>query len=444
MSKKEQKLGQKTSPKIPKVAFDPYDYKKQTYKGVDIYTRPLPWANCTFLKWMINYGAQDDKAGIEGTAHFLEHIMFDGNDLYGDKKTIDLFSKEYLLDSLNAHTRFTDTCYICKFLPQKAQPALTGMYHLIFKPLMREEDIEHERKVITQEGWDYLLNDKYVIYLKAWSNNLYADIPEKSRMASPLGWIDTVARVSKKDLLSAHKNYTRENSIIILTGVVNESIIKEIKKKIDLLPSGKKRSSLKVPSKINIPKERRWAKTYTEIGRTDNKQAVLEIDRVLEVKRADEDTLGLISIILREILFRRLRHDNSWCYGVGVNFFKNPKYISQNIWVKVAPENLAEAEKIIWDTIDRFIKGEYKEDCERERKIVIERTLASEFLSGDIAESAEREIASGKKIRKMNEYLEGVVRADYNKAVKHLSSCFKKEDVFTEITYSEEFKGKIK
>jgi predicted Zn-dependent peptidase len=444
MIKKEQKPGQKTSPKIPKVAFDPYDYKKQTYRGVDIYIRPLPWANCTFLKWMISHGAQDDKIELEGTAHFLEHVVFDGNDLYGDRKTIDLFSKEYLLDSLNAHTRFTDTCYVCKFLPQKAGPALDGMYHLIFKPLMRDEDVEHERKVITQEGWDYLLNDKYVAYLKAWSNNLYADIPEKSRMASPLGWIDTVAKVSKKDLRFAHKNYTRENSIIILTGVVNESIIREIKKKIDLLPSGKKRPSLKIPSKINIPKEKRWTKTYTEIGRTDTKQAVLEIDRVLEVKRADEDTLGLISIILREILFRRLRHDNSWCYGVGVNFFKNPKYISQNIWVKVAPENLKDAENIIWDTIDRFIKGEYKEDCERERKIIIDRTLASEFLSGDIAETAEREIASGKNIRKLNEYLEGVVKADYDKAVKHLSLYFKKEDVFTEITIPEEFKGKVK
>lgn len=437
MIKKEQKI-------LPKLAFDPYDYKKQTYKGVDIYTRPLPWANCTFLKWMINHGAQDDKTGKEGTSHFLEHVVFDGNDLYPDKKTIDLFSKEYLLDSLNAHTRFTDTCYICKFLPQKSQPAIEGMYHLIFKPLMRDMDIEHERKVITQEGWDYLLNDKYVAYLKKWSKNLYGDIPEKSRMSSPLGWIDTVAEITKKDLLLAHKNYTRENSIIILTGVVNESIIKDIKKKIDLLPSGKKHPPLKIPSKINLPKEKRWTNTYKEIGRSDNKQVVLEIDRVLELKKANEDTLGLITIVLREILFRRLRHDNSWCYGVGVNFFKNPKYISQNIWVKVAPENLKDAEDIIWDTIERFIKGEYKEDCERERKIIIERTLASEFLSGDIAESAEREIASGKNIRKLNEYLEGVIKADYDKAAKHLSLCFKKEDVFTEITFSEEFKGMIK
>jgi predicted Zn-dependent peptidase len=440
MSKKEQK----ETLKIPKLAFDPYDYKKQTYKGVDIYTRPLPWANCTFLKWMIKHGAQDDKVGSEGTAHFLEHIVFDGNDLYGNKKTIDLFSKEYLLDSLNAHTRFTDTCYICKFLPQKSNPAIEGMYHLIFKPLVKDEDIEHERKVITQEGWDYLLNDKYIAYLKKWSKNLYNDIPEKSRMSSPLGWIDTVAKISKTDILSAHKNYTRENSIIILTGVVNESIVREIKDKIDLLPSGKARPSFKIPSKINLPQEKRWVKTYAEIGRTDNKQAVLEIDRVLELKKSDEETLGLITTILREVLFRRLRHDNSWCYGVGVNFFKNPKYISQNIWVKVAPENIIDAENIIWDTIDRFVKGEYREDCERERKIIIERTLASEFLSGDIAESAEREIASGRSVKKLSEYLEGVIRADYDKAVKHLSSYFKKEDVFTEITISEEFKGKIK
>ena len=238
--------------KIPKIAFDPYDYKKQTYKGVNIYTRPLPWANCTFFKWVINHGAQDDKVGADGTAHFLEHIVFDGNDLHEDKKSIDLFSKEHLLDSLNAHTRFTDTCYVCKFLPQKVAPALEGMYHIIFKPLMREADIEHERKVITQEGWGYLLNEKYIAYLKKWSKNLYSDIPEKSRMFSPLGWIETVATISKKDLISAHKNYTKENSTIILAGVVNDSIIKEVKKIIDLVPSGKKIPPFKIPSKISI------------------------------------------------------------------------------------------------------------------------------------------------------------------------------------------------
>jgi predicted Zn-dependent peptidase len=393
---------------------------------------------------MISNGAEDDGVGKEGTAHFLEHMVFDGNPLYRDKKSIDLFSKEHLLDSLNAHTRFTDTCFVCKFLPQKAHPALDGMYNLIFKPLIKPEDIEHERKVITQEGWGFLLNEKHIEYIKKWDKNVYQDIPERVRMSSPLGWIDTVAKITKKDLLDAHKSYNRENSNIILTGVVNDSIIKEIKKIIDLVPSGKKRGALKMPSKIHLPKERRWVKSYTEIGRTETKQAVLEIDRVLERDKTDQYTLGLIRITLQEILFRRLRHDNSWCYGVGANFHQNSKFISQNIWVKLAPENIKEAEDIIWDTIDRFINGEYKEDTERERVVIIDRTLASEYLSGDIAESAERQIASGKKIEKLNEYLKGVSKASYDKAAKHLSLYFKKEDAFTELNIPEEFKGKIK
>ncbi len=437
-------MSKKNKINLPKLHFDPYDFKKQTYKGVNIYTKPLPWANCTFLKWIINNGAQDDKAGKEGTAHFLEHMTFDGNPLYPDKKSIDLFSKEYLLDSLNAHTRFTDTCFVCKFLPQKAHPALDGIYNLIFKPLIKPEDIEHERKVITQEGWGFLLNEKHIAYMKKWNENVYQDIPERVRMSSPLGWIDTVANITKKDILSAHKNYVRENSSIVLAGVVNDSIIKEIKKIIDKVPGGKKRKPLKIPSKINLPKERRWVKSYTEIGRTETKQAVLEIDRLLERKRTDRYTLGLIESTLREILFRRLRHDNSWCYGVGVSFNQNPKFISQNIWVKVAPENVKEAEEIIWDTIDRFIKGEYKEDTERERVVEIDKILASEYLSGSIAESAERQIASGREIEKLNDYLNGISKADYNKAVKHLSLHFKKEDAFTELTIPEEFKGKIK
>ena len=62
MSKKEQTT-KKTNKakKAPRVLFDPYDYKKQSYKGVTIYTKSLPWANCTFFKWMIDNGAQDER-----------------------------------------------------------------------------------------------------------------------------------------------------------------------------------------------------------------------------------------------------------------------------------------------------------------------------------------------------------------------------------------------
>ena len=314
MSKKEQKKvspskALETSRKAPRVAFDPYDYKKQVYKGVTIYTKSLPWANCTFFKWMIDNGAQDDKVGKEGTAHFLEHIVFDGNPLYKDKKAIDLFSKEHLLDTLNAHTGFANTTFICKFLPKKAEPALLGMYNIIFKPLMREEDIEHERKVITQEGWGFLLNEKYIAYNKKRNANIFTDIPERLRMSSPLGWIDTVAKINKKDLLLAHKTYVRENSNVILTGVITDSIIKEVKKIIDKVPSGKKRAAPKIPSKIHLPKERRWVKSYTEIGKTETKQALLNIDRILEHKKTDVYTLEGVAVVLREVLHRRLRHD---------------------------------------------------------------------------------------------------------------------------------------
>ena len=457
MNKKSQKNIPKSAPKLvpksalkpalrpaPKLAFDPYDYKKETYKGVNIYTRSLPWANCTFLRWIINHGAQDDKSDKEGTAHFLEHIAFDGNPLYQDKKAIDSFSKEHLLDSLNAHTRFTDTCFVCKFLPNKVKPAMEGMYNLMFKPLMRSEDIEHERKVITQEGWGYFLNEKYIRYLKEWIKNMYKDIPKRAEIISPLGWIDTVEKISKKDLLEAHKNYTRENSNIVLAGVVNRQIVAEIKKIIDLIPSGKRRPNFKIPAKISIPKKIRMVSNFTDIGMAEEKQTLLDIYKIVEYNKTDDHTLEFISIVLKEILHRRLRHDNSWCYGVGVGFWKDYSFINQSIWVKIAPENTKEAERIIWDTIDKFIAGDYKKDAEIERTVKIERIISNEFQSIDIANYAERQVASGKNIETLNKYLHGIYEANYEKAIKYLRENFKKSETFTEIRIPKEFKGRIK
>ena len=122
---------------------------------------------------------------------------------------------------------------------------------------------------------------------------------------------------------------------------------------------------------------------------------------------------------------------------------KNSKYITQGVWVKVAPENTKEAEEIIWDTVDKFIQGEYREDMEKERKVEIERILSNEFLSGKIADYAERQIASNRKIESINDSIKGIYKVDYDDCVKAVKKYFKREDSFTEITIPDEFKGKI-
>jgi hypothetical protein len=134
---------------------------------------------------------------------------------------------------------------------------------MIFHPFLRPEDVEHERKVITQESWNRFLNEKYLAYEKEITDNVFVGHIH-SRFASPLGWPETIAKISQEDISVWHKrHYGKGNFFIVLAGTVEEKhldIINDFLK--DLPMATKSENNFGATGK---PKQSRFVKTAGEI-----------------------------------------------------------------------------------------------------------------------------------------------------------------------------------
>ena len=142
--------------------FDSYDFSRKEIDGVSIFYKNLPQAPCINIRVVFNIGAFDDPTGKEGVSHFLEHMLLKGCPSIPSKKSIKEWSKINALNTLNAFTNYDNTWYTLKCLPEKYDTAIAGLKDMIFHSFLKLEDIEEERKVITQEAWGRFLNEKFL------------------------------------------------------------------------------------------------------------------------------------------------------------------------------------------------------------------------------------------------------------------------------------------
>lgn len=146
---------------MPNKTFDPYDFSKKIIEGVPVYYKNFPNSPCIHINVCFNVGVLNDRPESVGISHFLEHLIFDGSPKLPTKKIIEEWKKVNTLNSWNAWTYFTNTNYHLKCLPEKLDIVLDGMADMIFNPLLKSEDVEHERNVITQEAWGRLKTKNY-------------------------------------------------------------------------------------------------------------------------------------------------------------------------------------------------------------------------------------------------------------------------------------------
>lgn len=101
-----------------KLNFDPYLFEQKNIDGVNILYKKIDTAPCIHIRLVFDFGAFNDDIGKEGVAHFLEHMLLKGCDLYPTKKDIREFSKKYMLNTLNASTGFFSMWLNGKTLPE--------------------------------------------------------------------------------------------------------------------------------------------------------------------------------------------------------------------------------------------------------------------------------------------------------------------------------------
>lgn len=412
--------------------FDPYDFSRTEIDGVSVYFKNLPWAPCVHIRIVFNTGAFDDPIGKEGLSHFFEHITFDGSSSLPDKKAIKEWSKIHALNTLNAWTSFDNTVYWLRCLPEEYETALAGMKDMIFHSLFRPEDIEHERKVITQEAWNRFQNEKFLAYTKEYLDNLYHG-HEHARFYSPLGWPETIAKISHEDIVLWHKkHYGIGNFFIVLAGNIEEKHIEGLKSFLNDIPKVTK--EIKKDGVFGKPKHSRFVKTADEIGEV-KEQVEISIVRMAEkIPYEKNETAEIFSKLIYDILYERLRIEKSLCYGISVGAWDAKTYSQMAMNIKTEEKNI--------DIVEREFAGVLKEINDNKhfarfdvvKKVYTQRVKSQELLSGDIADDTIHEIVNfDGHIVTLDEQLIEIEKVKYEDVVEFAKWAFDPEYTHTEI-----------
>ena len=198
--------------------------------GLEIRVMPKKGYNSAYAVFGVKYGSIDtavqNESGDfetipEGTAHFLEHKLFESEDL----NAFERFAKTGA--SANAYTSFEKTAYLFKG-SDKIEESLEILLDFVQNPYFTQETVEKEQGIIGQEIRMYQdLPDWQVMFnlLKA----LYSDHPVRIDIA---GTQDSIARIDAELLYRLYKNfYNPANMVLCVVGAIEPEKVFEIVEK---------------------------------------------------------------------------------------------------------------------------------------------------------------------------------------------------------------------
>jgi zinc protease len=160
-------------------------------------------------------GSRNERPGITGISHFLEHMMFKGTAKYGPGMYSQLIQRYG--GSQNAFTSYDMTAYHAVLPAARLELALDleadRMTNLLFEP----NEIKAEREVVKEERR---------LRENAPTGPMYEELSASAYKAHPyhwpvIGWMSDIEDIAREDLLAHYKTYyTPNNATLIIVGDV--------------------------------------------------------------------------------------------------------------------------------------------------------------------------------------------------------------------------------
>jgi len=420
-----------------KLKFDHYKFNKAISNGVPVLWKRIPWANdFAYLRIMMRVGARHDPMGKEGTAHFLEHLPFDGCNGWPTEKTVKSVSRHLFHNSLNASTNFERTVYTGALGLGDLGRGIDFLTAAITSPLLKLGDIERERKIITREIWRAYQNQSRQDLEKKIRILLYGKQHPWGRQERAFGWVDTVAHITPTDLRNFYdEHYHRGNLQILCVGDLTRANVKQIDRLTQAVSKG-----VPIPEP---PMVKHWpnpevgeleisARKYFGMkGQSALEEAGITIFRLLPKLRNDA-TLFLGCRMMSALLFEAIRSEFGGTYTPQVSTTNFRDHTRASIRIGVSPEKIDSIKAIIRRLIDE-ISGRYI----RHRKLftqvkstILFHKLHIDISADEITDRSMEELANEGYINtNMDDYRE-VDRVDYKDVAKLFAEQFRPEQLF--------------
>ena len=142
-----------------------------------------------------------------GIAHFLEHKMFESEDV----SPFDFYAKSG--SYVNAFTSYKATCYVVTG-NKKMKENLEFLLTFVNTPYFTDANVLKEQGIIIEEAAVNDDNPDYLIY-RTLSKNLYKELPYNTPI---LGDASTIKKITKDDLYQCYNTFYRPNNMFLVIG----------------------------------------------------------------------------------------------------------------------------------------------------------------------------------------------------------------------------------
>lgn len=183
--------------------------KTELPNGARLVVEEVPHFHSAALGLWIRAGSRNECPENNGVSHFLEHLLFKGTEHRSAKKIAQ--ELEAVGGILNAFTTKEHTCFYAKILAEHLPLAVDVISDMFYHPLLDQDDIEKEKKVILEEirmyddSPDELVHDRFA--RAVWQEH-------------PLGWSilgthDSVANLSHEKVSQYYSDYYIPSNIVV-------------------------------------------------------------------------------------------------------------------------------------------------------------------------------------------------------------------------------------
>ena len=198
------------------LAADPGPRRTTLANGLTVLSEHIPRVRSVAFGAFVRAGSLHEPREKMGLSHLLEHMVFKGTPTRTARQLS--FELETLGGSLDAYTTREYTSYQARVLAEHLGAAVDVIGDLVFRPLLREEDLALERNVILEEiGMvddtpDDLVFERHNGLL--WGAHPYG--------FSILGTRDTVRALTADDLRALHaRAYHPAHLVVAAAGAVD-------------------------------------------------------------------------------------------------------------------------------------------------------------------------------------------------------------------------------
>ncbi len=260
----------------------------------------------------IGAGSTHETPDAYGSAHFLEHVTFQGTEKLPSEADIHRFTEENGIDR-NAFTSKMSTSYVANGYDLESVGFLVNQ--LAFNPILSTESLESERKPIIDELRGY-----------ASSPTFYANIAHQRAirgelLARPIGGsIDDVKHMTPEALRSFYeRNYRLGNALLVFCSPEPVEKQREIAEELFM---GHEDEGVDQPTFVELgdfnPDGLDFSLQQVDLPLSAQTSVGICLDIPETSSPSEQLSNNLVAIILSKVAHNRMRRELALCYGASV------------------------------------------------------------------------------------------------------------------------------